>query len=293
MDLAAVFALSLLGGYYFASYWRLTAFSTKREEGHHLYFRAALFGAVLFLLALLLRFGLMAASGTYARWDCALANYVLPVLKPDSGAGAAADMRRAEWVITAMYSLVLAPVCAWLLNLVTSRDLALRRAVRGLDKLLLQAQQLESPVAFTLSSGKVYIGLVVDAPDPGGDADVVTILPILSGYRNERGRLQLTTDYERLYDALESGRAGVLGLPGDWMSQFRLAIRIESLATAALFSPAIYAEFNPGWREKLGEQSADDEREGSAGARRSPGARRPPDWWSAIVEAVLALVSKR
>jgi len=46
-------------GYFFASYWRLAALSTKREEGHHLYFRAALFGVVLFLLALLLRFSLI------------------------------------------------------------------------------------------------------------------------------------------------------------------------------------------------------------------------------------------
>jgi hypothetical protein len=69
MDVAAVFALSLLGGYFFASYWRLTAFSTKREEGHHLYFRAALFGVVLFLLALFLRFSLIFFSSVYARWD--------------------------------------------------------------------------------------------------------------------------------------------------------------------------------------------------------------------------------
>jgi hypothetical protein len=98
MDLAAVFALSLLCGYFFASYWRLTAFSTKREKGHHFYFRAALFGVVLFLLALLLRFSLIFFSSVYAWWDGQIANYVLPVLKEEAGMAHTEAMRRAEWV---------------------------------------------------------------------------------------------------------------------------------------------------------------------------------------------------
>lgn len=48
MELAAVFGLSLLGGYFFAAWWRLTSYATRRYEGHHLYFRAALCGVVFF-----------------------------------------------------------------------------------------------------------------------------------------------------------------------------------------------------------------------------------------------------
>jgi hypothetical protein len=251
MDLAAVFALSLLGGYYFASSWRVTAFSTKREEGQHLYFRAALFGVLLFLLALILRLVLIARWPAYARVDIQLATYVRPVLKEETVMVAAEAMRRAEWVISAMYSLVLAPVCAGLLNLIASRSAALQKSVSGLDKLLLQAQQHSLPISFTLNSGKVYIGLVVDTPNPSSETEVVTILPILSGYRNETGRMQLTTDYETLYSALRDGRAKALGLGEDWLTQFRLTISTDSIVTAALFSPTVYAEFNPGWKRSL------------------------------------------
>jgi hypothetical protein len=286
MDLAAVFALSLLGGYYFASYWRLTAFSTKREEGHHLYFRAALFGVVLFLLALLLRFCMISFSPVYARWDAQIADYVLPVLKEESGMAPTEATRRAEWVITAAYSLVLAPLCAWLLNVcrLPSRANALRRTVSGLDKLLLQAQQLESPVAFTLHSGKIYIGMVVDTLDPSQDADVVTILPILSGLRDELGRTKLTTDYEHVYSALQAGRASALGLSSDWLERFRLAIRIESITSAALFSPAVYAEFNPNWREQLSSTSEGEDQDADASARASSKKSK------SLIDAVLALV---
>jgi hypothetical protein len=42
-----------------------------------------------------------------------------------------------------------------------------------------------------------------------------------------------------------------LGLPADWPTQFAMAIRADEIVTAALFSPAIYAEFNPDWKERM------------------------------------------
>ena len=55
MDVALVLILPVIGGYYFASYWNFTKFRCAREDGHRLYFRAALYGTILFLIAYLLR----------------------------------------------------------------------------------------------------------------------------------------------------------------------------------------------------------------------------------------------
>lgn len=85
VDLAAAFVLSLLGGYCFAFLWRVTTFDTKRAEGHHLYFRAALYGAMLFALALCLRTLLALNSLAYLNFDSALVEYVRPALKTESG----------------------------------------------------------------------------------------------------------------------------------------------------------------------------------------------------------------
>ncbi|HWM65952.1 MAG TPA: hypothetical protein VNO35_05160 [Steroidobacteraceae bacterium] len=79
----------------------------------------------------------------------------------------------------------------------------------------------------------------------------VTFLPRLSGNRDATGRLTLTTDYEALYLLLEAGRASQLGLPADWRSQIELQIRADEIVTAAVFSTAIYAEFNPNWKEQM------------------------------------------
>lgn len=195
MDLAAVFLLSLLGGYYFAITWRLTAFSTKKADGHHLYFRAALYGVILFALALTLRVYLVGKYPSYAGFDSELSSYVRPVLKEEAGVQAVDEIKRAQWVVTAAYSLVLGPIVALFLNLVTSRRWALRRSVEGLDKLLLEAQEQALPVSFTLNSGKIYIGVVVDTPNPASEAQATTILPMFSGHRGPTGRMYLTTDY--------------------------------------------------------------------------------------------------
>jgi hypothetical protein len=253
VDLAAVFLLALLGGYYFAITWRFTAFSTKKADGHHLYFRAALYGVILFALALTLRIYLVGKYPSYADFDSQLSDYVRPVLKEEAGVQAVDEIKRAQWVVTAAYSLILGPLLALFLNLVTRRRWALRRSVEGLDKLLLEAQEQALPVSFTLNSGKIYIGVVVDTPNPASEAQATTILPMFSGYRGPTGRMYLTTDYQKLYESLRGGNATALGLSREWISQFKLTFTANTISTASLFSPAVYAEFNPDWKQQIEE----------------------------------------
>jgi hypothetical protein len=251
VDFAAVFLLSLLGGYCFAYVWRVTAFTTKRIEGHHLYFRAALWGAMFFSIALALRLALIRNFPAYRNFEPALVDYLRPALKEEPGLALAGQTRRVEWVVTTIYSLLLGTVCSAMLNRFTPRRWALQRSVSPFYSFLLEAQQKGTPVSLTLNTGKVYIGLVAEAPDPTREPVAVALLPIFSGNRDAEGRLNLTTDYETLYSSLMRGRAAQLGLPADWPSQFDLTIRADEIVTAAPFSPAIYSEFNPDWKERI------------------------------------------
>ncbi len=255
MDLAAVFALSLVGGYFFAAGWRLTAYATHRIEGHHLYFRAALCGVIFFGLALLLREQVFARVPLLKSLDAVFTSYVMPVLKEETRPDKAIEVRRAEWVVTALYSLALGPLAAWFLNRVTPKRWAQARTVGALDKLLLRAQAQRVPVAITLNSGKVYIGLVVSITDPDDDPSALVLLPMFSGHRDAEGRMTLTSDYEHLYQSLrDREQRRVLGLPDDWTPQFQMAIRADSVVSANLFSTAVYARFNPDWKQKIARQ---------------------------------------
>jgi hypothetical protein len=96
VDLAAVFLLSLLGGYCFAYVWRVTAFTTKRIEGHHLYFRAALWGTMFFSIALALRLVLMRNFPSYRDFELTLVDYLRPALKEEPGLALAGQARRVD-----------------------------------------------------------------------------------------------------------------------------------------------------------------------------------------------------
>jgi hypothetical protein len=250
MDLAALFLLPLLGGYCFAYVWRASAFTTKLAEGHHLYFRAALCGAVFFALTLGVRILLVSSCGTCSKIDSAFVGYVRPILKAETGSVLPAQTRRAEWVVTAVYSLLLGASCGVLANTFTPLAWSLRRSVRGFDQLLLRAYLEGFPVSLTLRTSKVYIGLVGAIPNPTRESVVVTLSPILSGNRDAEGRLTITTDYEAVYSTLSAGRAAQSGLPADCQSPLELLIRADEIVTATRFSAAIYREFNPGWNQE-------------------------------------------
>jgi hypothetical protein len=255
LDLAAVFLLSLLGGYNFASVWRVTAFRTRRMEGHHLYFRAALYGAMLFAVALIIRWLLSLVWSAYQPLESELIRYISPLLKEEVGVRLDEQTRRAEWVITAVYSLILGILSGALLNIFTPRRWALLRSVGAFDALFLRAQADDLPVQLTLSSGKVYIGIVVSTADPMREPVVVSIIPMFSGFRDPEGRMTLTTDYDTVYSNLKMGRAAQLGLPAHWLSEFELIVRADEIVTATLFSPMVYADFNPDWKQRIARQS--------------------------------------
>jgi hypothetical protein len=255
VDLAAVFALSLLGGYFFAAWWRFTAYATRRYDGHHLYFRAAACGIIFFALALALRTFVIPHYSVLARFDAWLLDYVRPALKEEDKLPAAYLDRRMEWVATSLYSVVLGPLTALLLTLVTPKQWALRHTVGALDQLLLRAQREKMAVSITLNNGKVYVGPVVSISDPDGEPTVFKLLPMMSGNRDSLGRIVLTTDYEDVYTKLNDPvQQQKLKLPGHWIEQFHLAIRVDAVVTATLFSTAVYAEFNPDWKQQIAAQ---------------------------------------
>ncbi len=248
MDLAAVFILALLGGYAFFTRWHVTSFHAKRAEGQRLYLEAALIGARLFVLALVLH----VVGMTY--WDAYASGF-------GGAAMAAADSILEEphgtvqvhLVVAAVYSVPLGAALATLLNLRQPRELALRRSLSALDAYLRDAQLAEVPVAVTLTTGKVYIGYVMQITDPDRPPPAIVLLPVFSGHRDPAGRLTLTTDYLRFYEALsaDSDKAAELDLPEDWQSRFEIVLRADQIVSANMFSPTVYSEFNPGWRETI------------------------------------------
>ncbi len=192
---------------------------------------------------------MLASWPAYDFLETALANYIAPAMKPPT------STRQAELVITAGYSMFLGPAFAVLLNLFTPKRSTLQRNLGSLDELLSRAQYEEMPVSVTLTSNKVYIGLVKRITDPEHPPVTIKLFPMLSGYRDAEGRLSITTDYQPIYSTLDSSPAEreLLGLPNEeWETRFEIVLRADAILSATMFSPSVYAKFNPNWRETLG-----------------------------------------
>lgn len=249
MDLAALFILTLIGGYAFVAQWRVTAYATKRAEGQHLYLRSALAGAAMFALAFVLRLLALTYWPAYRNdFDAALVALIEPTLEDPH------TRMQTHLVIAAIYSLPLGVVLPLLLNLIVPlRRWAYARGLSNFDQLLHKAQRSDMPVSVTLTNGKVYIGLVVRISDPDRPPPSIVLFPMLSGHRDSAGRLTITTDYEKVYDTLDESpaRTEKLGLPEIWEPNFYLVLRADQIVSATMFSPAVYSEFNPGWRETI------------------------------------------
>lgn len=72
---------------------------------------------------------------------------------------------------------------------------------RLFDSHMLQAMSNHLNVAVTLESGKVYIGKAMSVRRHS-DTKWLTLLPMSSGYRDDKQKLRITTDY---FDALATG----------------------------------------------------------------------------------------
>ena len=230
---------------------------TRRHDGQHVYLRSALNGAVLFLAALVIRQLLLFYCKRYLAIDNFLVDLIRPLMKEH-------DATVAGVVVTALYSLVLGkPIALALNNFPQAHQRAFAKTASELDLLLLRAQQSDRPASVTLDNGTVYVGMVIKTTDPDRTPTTITLLPILSGQRDDKGNVTFTTDYLRIYTELKDNAKRLsLGLPERWVSTFELVIRAERIVTASIFSPQVYADFNPAWQDalrpsgKLGEATA-------------------------------------
>lgn len=208
MELAPLLILPLVGGYAFAIIWGVSSFHAAREAGHRLYFRAVFYAVFLLILAALVHISLLPQQQWYGELVRALA-----------AIGGRASSPLPQWGeddLLAIFwgAFVLGPALAGCLNLV-ARIPDVRRWILGhsiasndLEKMLAYSAFEQAALMFSMDDRKVYIGMVVHAPNPSASRKAVRIQPIASGYRDPVTlRFEMTTDYAQVYEGLPAGES--------------------------------------------------------------------------------------
>ncbi len=233
MDVALLLLLPLVGGYYFATWSNFCRYRSAREEGHRLYFRAAFYGSILFVFAIFIRACLLELE-LYRHFEATISYWTLQLVKdPDKP-------HQFPLAILSFYAMVLGPVVGWLSNLIFWQRVWLDKALKYSDfeRVIQRSWKHRFPICLSMDNGKVYVGFVVTTTDPTKDRKSVGILPIISGYRNDEGKITFTTDYRRVYDTLNDDLEDDL-TPTD----FEIALPADRIHSCNIFDFRAYELF--------------------------------------------------
>jgi hypothetical protein len=250
-----VLLLPLLGGFLFITFWDRTRWHARRAEKDRLLIFAALAGLLFLGLAYLIRSippFLPCVSfcpynlGLCVNLPCPPEWWDRNIGFPQSG--------------VATFAFILGALGWWPLNRLSDRyykewasdgkrGSERREFVRVVDhyggpleQLFLRSMQEETAVMITLKGGKVYIGDIGASFIPGLHTHFL-LLPSRSGYRDRKQRLELTTDYDDVYEKVradenENESTRIIG-------SFGVAIPVDEVVAASLYLPDIHKKYFP------------------------------------------------
>lgn len=245
MDTVLLFALPLVGGLIFCSHWNCTRWRVVREDGHRLYFRAVLFGAILFVIVATLRYYFEPQFPTWLAFVNSVKSAIKPMAKEAATATAVSDL-----AVTCFLAMFAGWPFAKVLNFVFWKRIWLKRAIKedDLEKFILHAAENEISIAATMDDGKVYVGYVTDGFDPAIGRKCIRLLPLMSGYRDSKThKVNYTTFYTKLYGdgPISGSEPKALPKPLNHLTaaDFITLIPADRIASYRLFDALAYQEF--------------------------------------------------
>lgn len=238
MDVALALILPLIGGFLFVSETVHFKFKTAREDGHRLYFRVSYYGFVLFLASALIYFGFWYFRD-HLPWMVwlhqQLVDFIGPALKEPARASG-----YVRFLCICAFSVLIGRWLPPIINRCTENTKPAKRAVKDaaskdeLEDLLVEAVSNQKAIQVTMSSGKVYVGLPIGTAEPRATRRAIAMLPLISGYRDEKQEVEFTTHYDKAFDPNKPKEA----------NNFRLVLPADKIVSAAFFDIQTYARFN-------------------------------------------------
>lgn len=218
--------LPLIGGYYIISRSNYFKFKQQRLDRQRLIFDTVFIGIILVVITYIVRL----IIGYF--WP-SIIDYLynfLPFKEPFFG--------------TSLASLLIAYICTKVGNKIfySDRKKYIRKAIievgNELDLLLESSFEKSILLNITLDNNKFYIVWVKELPIPTV-ANYISLIPVFSGYRDEKREMIFTTHYLSVYaEYIEEGKVmGIKELPVD------LIITTDNIVTVSYFDIEMYDRF--------------------------------------------------
>lgn len=247
---ALLVSIILVSGYFFVINCLPARYKFKRSEGWSAYFLVAAWGVLFFSISWLIcsLLGILGVTGKVALHIGLSKDNITQLIPLSSNTTQIVnDLRVAQWVIC---SLILSYVSG-LLSLLWFRrgerklDAVVKASKNNpLEQLIIEASATLFPVLATLKSKKIYVGWVHAPVLEHGEIDYLSLIPLLSGYRDKDTlSVVFTTNYRQHYsDCLEAPHSANL-LDDFKLDNFRVVIPVAEIENISLFDFQTYTAF--------------------------------------------------
>ena len=245
---------------FFLLRWR-----SARQDAQRLYYRAAVWGGILAATAASAHLALLVWPTYRDLFGWLHTTFLQPLLTSKDPPPAPSLIIRAHvaWVCVCALLLglglpALGRAGLWVTRLLGMRlevQLNLQTITDPLESLLSRSLLKGEAVQATLSTGKVYVGYVLEALDPDLPTKFIKLQPLMSGQRGSDGNVEYTTFYDKVLADFAADPATKAAV-----DSFQQVIPVDKVVTLSGFNLDAYVHFLA-------------EREGQAG---SPAQDVPP-----------------
>ena len=107
-----------------------------------------------------------------------------------------------------------------------------------LEKLFYKSASQTLLISITLANGKVYVGYVLRGIDPESIHRFLKILPLISGYRDDKKMISFTNNYESMYQNIQDN------IFDEFIGDLAIVIPYDEIRSANLFAMERYENVN-------------------------------------------------
>ncbi|MFC0139209.1 hypothetical protein ACFFJN_03235 [Erwinia mallotivora] len=241
-------AVILLCGYFFVTNSIGHRYNFKRTTGWDAYLYIAVYG-VMFACAGWFLYSVLSLAGFF-RW--AEREYVsvetlrrlFPVVSYSGSAGLN-DLKVLIWsVCSVLVAVFFAAVQKYRFSDEARRIRVLSKVAScyALDTLLIDAFVNQFPIIVTSKSRKVYVGIVFSPQLENGHCEFLTLLPLLSGFRDKENlKVTFSVNYQLLYK--EQGISSGFNCSRLLLEDFITLIPKQEIDNVSFFDLATYEQF--------------------------------------------------
>lgn len=150
------------------------------------------------------------------------------------------------FLCTASFSLILSLLLVKIGNAFFDKKKQIKNAIteigNEIELLFLYSFEKKKLLLISLDNGKIYIAWVKELPVPSA-SPYIRFIPAMSGYRDEKKNMVLTTQYLSIYDQYIN--EGITKEDND------IVIDVKKIASASNFDPDMYQRFSIGKEDKV------------------------------------------